>query len=438
MTARILLVFLLVGLAGPAGPVRAQDTFTLFERDDRASWRADLTGGYDATLHTYALATEDTTETIAEFMIQAGLLGESARNARTRWRLRGEASTGTELWRQKLEGDLRLADSRGATRFRASGRFWGRQFRRETEYVRSSDNWEGTLEGRLSPLAGPRAALDLRGWAGFIDYRNPSTLEVDYHDTGVGLFGRSRGLGAVHWSGGVRHANRVYPDSSAIDRDTWSVEADVDYHDLDGAGLRVFHKSDRRLIADETVRPSAWTHWSDLRATVRAGGGHVVAELQSEVWRYDQETGAYFDSWRTDSFLGYRWGDILKATWRAGLTFERLDADESPETYAQWGLRGGVDAYGSAVGGQITLEYGRRTYDHGAVPLDPTLAGDLGGDSFLLYSDFDYWKIWVMGNWFISRKISLDVMASYEPESHTENTDDTAIGYASVRLVWRP
>jgi hypothetical protein len=29
-------------------------------------------------------------------------------------------------------------------------------------------------------------------------------------------------------------------------------------------------------------------------------------------------------------------------------------------------------------------------------------------------------------------------MASYEPESHTERTDDTAIGYASVRLVWRP
>ena len=150
---------------------------------------------------------------------------------------------------------------------------------------------------------------------------------------------------------------------------------------------------------------------------------------------YDQETGAYYDSWRADTFLGYRWGDVLATGWQTGLAFERMDAGDSPETYTQVGLRGGVEAYGPRVGGQITLEYGRRTYDQAEVSLGEDL---LTADTLVLYTDFNYWKIWVMGNWDISRHFALDLMASYEPENHTEPTEDTSIGYASVRLVWRP
>ena len=43
-----------------------------------------------------------------------------------------------------------------------------------------------------------------------------------------------------------------------------------------------------------------------------------------------------------------------------------------------------------------------------------------------------------MGTWSLSEAVDLDVLANYEPENHTEKTDDTAIGYASIRLVWRP
>ncbi len=55
-----------------------------------------------------------------------------------------------------------------------------------------------------------------------------------------------------------------------------------------------------------------------------------------------------------------------------------------------------------------------------------------------LYSDFNYWQIWAMGSWFLGNHFSLDVMASYEPESHTEQSDDSALGFASLRLTWRP
>jgi len=54
------------------------------------------------------------------------------------------------------------------------------------------------------------------------------------------------------------------------------------------------------------------------------------------------------------------------------------------------------------------------------------------------YSDFNYWKIWIMANWSINKNFSLDLLANYEPENHTENSDDSSLGFGSLRLVWRP
>ncbi len=416
----------------------AQTGTDFFRDNDRSVWSWDLTSGVDTYLHTYALALEDTSEALAEFMVQAGFQGRSARQSRHRWRLRAEASTGTELWRQRLEGDYRYLDKNRLTRFRLLGHFWGRQYKQTTEYVLSSDNFEGRLEARVYPLAGRVAALDVRAWGGFIDYKTPSTLEVDFEDTGAGVFLRSQSLGSHMWGGGVRRSRRAYPDSSEIDRDSWSVEADYDYQDLDGQGVRVFHKSDRRLITDETVRPSAWSHWTDFNSLVTAGGGHVYFDVQSEVWNYDQETEVYFNSWRLETALGYRWGDVLSAVWKAGPVLERLDAGDSPETYTQLGARAGVESYGSAVGGSITLEYGRRIYQQGDVTLDDATGDTADLYTIDLYTDFNYWKIWLLGSWRISRKFSLDFLANYEPENHTERTDDSAIGFASLHLIWRP
>ncbi len=431
-------LFLAGGLLLLPAACLAQTGNGFLQDNDRAVWSWDLASGVDAYLHTYALALDDTSEALSEFMVQAGFQGRSPRLANHRWRLRAEASTGTELWRQRLEGDYRFLDQDRHTRFRLRGNFWGRQYKRTTEYVLSSDNLEGRLEARVYPVVGRMAALDLRAWGGLIDYKTPSTLEVDYNDAGAGVFLRSQSLGNHMWGGGVRRARRAYPDSSAIDRDTWSAEADYDFHDLEGQSVRFFHKSDRRLIADETVRPSAWTHWTDFAGLVSAGSGHVYLEAQSEIWNYDQENDVYFNSWRPETALGYRGGDILAAVWKVGPVLERLDAGDSPETYTQLGARAGVESYGSAVGGSVTLEYGRRVFSQTDVPVDDG-SGDLLGFSISdIYSDFNYWKIWLIGSWRISRKFSLDFLANYEPENHTENIDDSAIGFASLHLIWRP
>jgi hypothetical protein len=408
-------------------------------KKDETKWSPVLTTGFDALLHSYPLATTDTTETIAEYMVSAGVEGRSPRKVHHRWRLRAEASAGSELYRQLVEGQYKYLDKNRVSRLRLDGRFYGRQYRQTTDYSLSSNNLEGRIDLRAYPWAGSKSTLELRGWKSILDYKNPSTLEVDTRELGAGVFLRNSGFTENPWSVGYRLSGRTYPDTTGIDRKVHRIEGDLDYHDDQGQGIRLFHKSGRRLIRDETVRPSAWAHYTDLNSLVTAGAGFVFMDLQSEIWKYDEETTTYFNSWRIEGAMGYRWGDLMKATWRLGLTGERLDAGDSPETYTQFGLRAGVESFVSVVSGSVQLEYGRRVYSQADVELDSSTSDDLLADDLTsFYSDFNYWKIWLMANWYINEHFSLDLMANYEPESHTESGDDSSIGFGSVRLVWRP
>jgi len=393
-----------------------------------------LAAGFDGTVHNYALAEDDTTETISEFMAEVAIEGRSARRARHRWRVRGDFSAGTELYRQRLDADYRLV-SDGVTRVRLDGIVLGRQYRRDTEYTYSSDNWEGRLEGRLQPIAWSAAVMELRGFAGGQNYRTPSTLEQDTRKLGVGAYLRSRALDERWWSAGLLAQQRTYPDTSEIDRDQLAIEVSYGARDLEQQGLRFHHRSERREMRDETVRPSAWAHWSDFGGALGAGSGQLVLELQNEFWQYDYETGAWFDSWRLDGMAGYRWGDILSATWTLGVAGERLDAGDNPDSYRQYGLRTGVESYGLNLSGSLQVEYGHRGYDDSAIEIDDEF---LEGTVFNLYSNFNYWKIWLMGTWSIDHRLALEAMASFEPESHTEQTDDATFGFVNLRLVWRP
>jgi hypothetical protein len=397
-------------------------------------WRWEVAAGFDASSHTYSLAVDDTTATIAEALLQAALEARSSRRARHRWRVRGDLSAGTELTRQRLDADYRLVDQPGSDRLRADATFTARQYRPDSEYNYNSDNNDGRLEVRGSPLLLGAAAAELRAHGSWHDYRTPSTLEVDDREWGGGVFLRSRSVLEKSWSGGVRAMRRVYPDSSEINRKEVGLDLTYDARSLEGNGLNLYHRSRRREIADETVRPSAWSHWTDLRLAVPAGSGRMVGELQGEIWDYDYETDVWIDSWRLEGLLGYRGGDMLKVSWLAGLTAARFDAGDAPDTYGQMGVRGGLESYTGSVGGTLTLEVGRRVYRDGTVTYT-----DSGLDeSFELYSDFTYWKIWLMGQWYIADALSLEALASYEPENHTEQADDSALGFFNLRLVWRP
>lgn len=406
----------------------------------RATWDLRAVSGLDATVHTYPLAVSDTTETITEFMCQLGLEGRSPLRARHRWRLRAEASAGTELFRQRLEGDYRWQDARRVARLRLTGSWRGRQYRPGTTYTNSSDHGEGRLQARLTPWAGEKTE-----WRGllsteFSDYARPSTLEVNHHGYGARLVLQSRGLSERPWHAGLSGARRVYPDSVQINRRTAGLEAGWDGRDFQGRGLQVYQRSQRRLIADETVRPSAWMHWSEGRAGLAAGPGTVFLDLQSEVWSYDQDSTVYVDSWRLQGMLGYTWGDLLSTSRRLGLAGERLAAGDSPESYHQLGLYAGIESYAGPLGGSLSLEFGRRFYTGGDedLGLDEELAQELAVLDSSLYTDFHYWKIWLQGSWEMTDALRLDLLGSYEPENHLEDADDSALGFGSIRLVWRP
>ena len=80
--------------------------------------------------------------------------------------------------------------------------------------------------------------------------------------------------------------------------------------------------------------------------------------------------------------------------------------------------------------GVIALGYGQRWY------ADQDATDDT--DISLEYSDFSFLEIWAMATWAMNDHFSLDLIANYQPETHTEQTDDMALGFGSLRLVWRP
>jgi len=397
-----------------------------------AVWRSRISVGHDTYVQSYYLANSDTTAILNEFNLTAALDGRSHGRTDHQWSLRAEVSGGSEVYREQVDAGYRWRPDAGDPRLRADVAWFGRQYRRSSDYSLTSDNQEGRAGLRIYPWLGRRAALDLRVAGRRVDFRVPSTLEQDFHEASAAGFLASRGDVAGVWRIGLRAARRAYPDSTAIDRDTYAAEGELERGGEAGE-LWIFHRSERRLIADETVRPSAWSHWTEISVAAPAGEGHLVADVTSEVWRYDAPTAVWFDSWRADAEVGYRWGDLLGDLWHALVTVENLEAGDSPEAYTQVGLRGSLASYGHAVTGVVALEAGRRWY-RGADSADSTSEFDVLVD----YSDFDYVELWIMANWAFAARMSLELTASYQPERHTEQDDDAALGYASARLVWRP
>jgi hypothetical protein len=172
----------------------------------------------------------------------------------------------------------------------------------------------------------------------------------------------------------------------------------------------------------------------------------MVARLGSEIWRYDRESTVWFDSWRSDVELGYRWGDLLHSQQHLLLRLQNLAAGDSPEAFTQVGLRGSLEGYNQALNGILALELGHRWYRNQTATAD---LDDLNGrddvnwpgssDGLdLRYSDFTYLEVWIMATCRLSAHFSLELNASYQPERHTERDDDTVLGYGNLRLVWRP
>ena len=415
-----------VGKTGPTG-------------SGRAVWSWSLAAGYDTYIHTFPLATDDTTTTISEMALLVGLEGRSTPGVVHQWRVRPEFSYGTELWRGRIDASYQYRPDRQSSSFRLDGFGVARSYRGETDYTLTSDTIEGriTARGFLSPAGATMG--ELRLMAGGVQYWDPSILEVSYHDFGGAAYFRAGRDATTQFSVGGLLRQRAYPDSSVIDRTVTALEGEFDSVSRTGRGVRIFQRSERRLIRDETVRPSAWTHWSTLEWLLPLGGFDLTGDIQSEIWQYEKETAAYIDSWRLNTVFLLKIGGLSAWTWRAGLAAEKLTAGDSPESYNQAGMRVGVEHYSSRFTISTSVEYGLRDYRFtGTIPKDTENTLDTVESPIFTYSDFNYWELWLITTWSLAPRLSLDVLANYEPESHTERVDDSAIAFLNVRLVWRP
>ena len=302
------------------------------------------------------------------------------------WFLRAEAATGTELTREALDASYRWRPAGGEPRARADLTWFGRQYRQGSDYDLVSDNHEGRLEARLVPWLGRGAVLEARAVGRWLDYRTPSTLEQDFREAGGALYLRAPAARASRWEAGLRATRRTYPDSAAIDRDV--VGADVSANGLAGdLEYWGFHRSERRLIADETMRPSAWSHWTDLNLTCRS----LVANVTSEVWRYDREDDVYVDSWRLENGTGLPLGRpaaraVAGVAHRREPRRRRLARDLPPGGRA----RRASSRTSRRSPGSLAVEVGRRWYEH------PAAASEV--EALLAYSDFTYVEIWLLGS----------------------------------------
>ncbi len=414
------------------------------EGDDRAVWSFSLAAGYDTYIHTFPLATEDTTETVSEMAAVLALEGRSPRRRVHRWSVRPELSVGTELLRGRLDFDYQYRPDSTTTVFRLDGLGLARLYNQGTEYTLTSDAAEGRTAARLFLGPAGRLAGEARLFGNVLHFTRPSELEIGYHELGGGLFVRSGQAAASHFVAGARLARRVYPDSVAISRTLTAGEFEYETSALAATGLRLFHRSERRLIQDETVRPSAWVHWSELEWFLPVGSLTLTGELQSEAWGYSEERSAYFDSWLLGGAVMLRGGGPFSPGWQVGLAGENLAANDSPEAYRQGGVRAGLEMYGTRFIGSLTVEYGRRNYleeDPAAAPA-ANAAGEVGLELTdgitTYYSDFNYWQLWLMATISLGDNFSWDCLANYQPEKHTEQSDDSSVAFFSLRLVWRP
>lgn len=428
----------LATLLGAGGLAIAGAAASIAATPARLAWSFSTGAGYDTYVQRFPLAGSDTTETISEFDLVVTAEARSEGAARQRWLLRPELSLGTELTRERVQAGWQLRPDTVATVLRVDASWQGRQYRRGTGYSLSSDQQELRAEARaaLSPRGAHAAEARAYGWR--VRYATPSTLEIDHDEIGGGVCWRSGHDAPRYYTLGARLARRAYPDSAAIDRTVAGLHGEFDGTAQTGAGVRLFWRSERRRVRDASARPSAWSHGGTVSYLAPSGAGRVEIELEGEVWRYDEERSAWFDSWRISGAALYRGGDEAAWGWLAGPAAERLDAGaDSPETYLQVGLRLGAETRLIALNGSCTVEVGRRDYTYAPPPEPRASVFASGLDDLDLYSDFTYWSLWLAVSWAAADRLAFDFSANWQPERHVEPADDSAIGFASGRAVWR-
>jgi hypothetical protein len=390
-------------------------------------WTAAASPGYDTFVQRYALALEDTVESVSEFDLTLGAEGRTPAGSRHGWSVRPRLSAGSERARGQLDWEYVLRPDALAPVLRVEGSAQAVRYNDATAYNLSSDHAEGSLSARWLLGRGGAAAWEARATAATIRYADPSELEPRRDDWTAGLAAVSGAGSDDRWRTGLKYGRRAYPDTTEIDRQTLGVDLAWSHDPLDGLAWHLDARGERRRVRVSAVRPSAWSHALDAEVSAPVGAVRAVAAAALEDWRYDDEWGAYADQTRLEARAAVRAGGVCGPLWELGAVHESLASHAAGESYRQWGACGALESFGESLTFMLSLEAGRRNYDGAA------------GDDLLgaLYTDFTYVEVGLNLSWAVSRRLRLDGMAQYLPESHAADEDDQSLGFGSLRLAYR-
>ena len=396
-------------------------------------WSGTLATGYDGYVQTYSLAFEDTTESISEFEVTLAAVGKTHGDADHSWRVAPRISIGSERTRQQLDLDWSWQPDSGPRIFDATAEARATQYHGSTDYSLSSDFSEGRsrLRWHISPRGAVAGEASLEGRT--LRYSDPSELQVHRDDVLLQAALVSGDKAFNHWRLGLRAGHRSHPDTAAIDRTTLGLDLETERFSLGGLSWRASLRSERRTIRDESVRPSTWAHWATVDASVPLSATfEAMLELGYDAWIYDESHDVYQDQNRLTGLTGLRAFASSGPGWSLGMAWETLDSGDPEEEYRQIGVRGGLEHYGSSVSGTLTLEVGRRDYLAASDDANET-------DVLLtpLFTDFTYTEVWLSGSWMLDDHLGIDALASWLPESHSDDDNDQSLGFASVRVIYR-
>ena len=347
-----------VVLAGHAGAAVA----------DRAAgweWSAAVSPGYDTFVQRYALALEDTVESVERVRP-----GASAPKAA---RPRAAATTGRCGRGCRPDRSARAAGSTGSTpcgptrslpSCGSRDRAQAVRYNDATTYNLSSDHAEGALSARWQLARRGAAAWEARASAATLRYAEPSELEPRRNDWSAG-FAAVSGAGTLdRWRAGLKYGRRSYPDTTEIDRRTLGADFSWSHDPLDGITWRL-RRAQRAAPGAGQRRAPVRLEPHDGRRVVgaRAAPLRAVAAASLEGWRYDDESGAYADQTRLEIRAAARAGGIFGPQWELGAVHESLASHAGGESYRQWGGSVALENYGEALTFLASLEVGRRDYD---------------------------------------------------------------------------
>lgn len=387
-----------------------------------AELRNGLIFGYDSFIDRYTIVEDDTSEVTHEFY---GGLDNHLRHSgeSLKYSLRNLFRYGNQSIDEYAEGAF-SAGSREDWLVQARADLRLKHFREGSDYEFGNDYLQTDAFLSLGKELGDRCYVVSKSRIELMDYEERTDFDYDYRylDTGLGVelgsyFGR---FGSVFAAIGRKES----PDTTELAYDRFLGSAQVRV----SAGASLFDLSlsaDRRLY-DGLTRSSSWNLLTDAGFTWTAAGGESVSlRLESELFRYDAPTTAFFDN----HFLRGGLRGRTPVSQAASLFAEpRIGWLRCPsfeeERYVEGTVALGVDLYsGGSYWLSASYEPGYRNY-----LLD-------GND---IYSDFTVHRLSLTGSATLAERVMLTLFVSHDPEYHSRRTDDFSMTLvsASVSLLF--